>query len=37
MRPENNGIDLSHLSNGMYFIKITTEDGRKQMKNFVKQ
>jgi hypothetical protein len=30
-------VDISHLANGMYFIKITTEDGRQQMKKFVKE
>ena len=32
-----NSIDVSHLANGMYFIKIITEDGSQQMKKFVKQ
>jgi hypothetical protein len=30
-------IDVSHLANGLYFMKIVTEDGSQQMKKFVKQ
>ena len=38
VRPENNEIiiDVSHLANGMYFLKIQTENGI-VMKKFVKQ
>ena len=30
-------IDISHLANGMYFLKITTEDGTTKTKKIVKQ
>jgi hypothetical protein len=30
-------LNVEFLHNGMYFLKITTEDGRKQMKKFVKE
>jgi hypothetical protein len=30
-------LDVSDLANGMYFLKITTADGTRQMKKFVKE
>ena len=30
-------IDVSHLATGIYFLRITTEDGMQQTKKFVKQ
>ena len=30
-------IDVSHLANGMYFLKITLEDGSQQVRRFVKE
>ena len=37
IKPENNAINVSALTEGMYFLNLTTQDGKTVIKKFIKQ